>query len=108
MTLLAQIELPIAMPDDPLVLWLAFVAPFLPGLIAFVNQVTWPSWAKLLIAFGSSAGVGAVIAVIMGRVDRADVLRSAHVCLFLTQLIYRLAQVGPAKEIEAATSLPQR
>ena len=69
-----------------------FVAPFLPGLIAF----------------GSSAGVGAVIAVILGRVDRADVLRSAHVCLFLTQLIYRLAQVGPAKEIEAATSLPQR
>lgn len=70
--------------------WAVLVGAFLPALVAFVNRAEWPSWAKALVALGSSVLAGTVTALLSGEFTGASWITSIGVVLGASQASYLL------------------
>lgn len=103
---LVQAELPGAFGSNYL-LAAALVGAAIPGLIAIINQRSWSSEAKGLVALVMCAGAGALLAYTQGLVDRADVLRSILIVFTIAQVLYQTfwRPSGIAGAIERGTSI---
>ena len=95
-------------PDfgDNAALFAIIIGFALPALIAFVNQSTWSSQLKGIVAFISSVIAGAGTAFFAGQWNGEDIVRSVMIVLIMSQIAYVTFWKGSgiAKSIEQATS----
>lgn len=106
-----DIEIPQAMGDAAM---LALVVGFLsPIVLNFIIKATWPSWVKSLTAFGFSAVVGVITALVAGAYDGLSIVSTVLLTLVVAITSYQnfWKQVAPnmqrgtevkAQEVEAA------
>lgn len=78
----------------------------LPALIAVVVRSNWPSWAKGVVAAGSSIVMGFLVALLSGQLDGKTWMQSALVIFGAAQVAYKVwwEPTGIAPAIEKATT----
>lgn len=94
-------------PVSDLVMWSAIVGFVLPPLVAFVNQATWPGWARALVALAACIGAGAGTAAFDGSLTgqrwATAVLVVLTAALGFYTTFWKPSKIAPA--IEQATTL---
>lgn len=91
---------------NDLMLWSTFIGAVLPPLIALVNQATWSSAWKFIVAVLTSIAVSAVTVWLRGEFSPTNWFRSALVVALAAIATYHTGwkPSGIAPSIEVATS----